>query len=76
MLLLQDIAKYIPRRAENTIKNHWYATNRAKAETRTRTFLWVYGDLIDHKRMLPCRDTLDKAVEVYSQVSLGLGMQG
>lgn len=24
-------------------QNHWYATMRAKADSKTRTFLWTYG---------------------------------
>lgn len=61
-----DIAKFLPRRAENTIKNHWYATNRAKAEVKTRTFLWVYGDMVDKKLLTPCQDTFDKALVQYA----------
>ncbi len=39
-----DIARHLPRRAPNTIKNRFWAALRAKADLR-RTFLWVYSRL-------------------------------
>lgn len=43
-----EITKYLPRRAENTIKNHWFSTNRAKAKNKTNSFLYIYGTLANN----------------------------
>ena len=61
----QDIAKFLPHRSENNIKNHWYAAGRAKADTKHGTFLWVYIDLIDRHNKPPSLETLSMALQQY-----------
>ncbi|GLI59566.1 hypothetical protein VaNZ11_001472 [Volvox africanus] len=63
-----EVAKYLPTRPENTIKNRWYATNRAKAEVKIRTFLWLYSDLVDRQSYPAGPEAIDKARELYRQL--------
>ncbi|GLC37439.1 hypothetical protein PLESTM_000584800 [Pleodorina starrii] len=63
-----EVAKYLPTRPENTIKNRWYATNRAKAEVKIRTFLWLYSDLVDRQSFPAGPEAIDKARDLYRQL--------
>ncbi|KAG2495316.1 hypothetical protein HYH03_006587 [Edaphochlamys debaryana] len=63
-----EVARYLPTRPENTIKNRWYATNRAKAEVKVRTFLWLYADLVDRQGYPAGPDAIEKARVLYRQL--------
>ncbi|GAX76315.1 hypothetical protein CEUSTIGMA_g3761.t1 [Chlamydomonas eustigma] len=64
----QVLAKYLPRRPENTVKNHWSATTRAKGSARMRTLLWIYADLVVHRNNPHSPEMFERACTSYSQL--------
>jgi hypothetical protein len=47
-------------------QNHWYASMRAKADCKTRTFLWVYGSMAGRN---PDPSVLEMAKERYAELA-------
>jgi hypothetical protein len=50
----------------NCFQNHWYASMRAKADCKTRTFLWVYGSMAGRN---PDPSILEMAKERYVELA-------
>lgn len=47
------------------LKNSWNATLRSKAESKTRSFLWVYGKTVLEQEGMTSLDTFNKAVSTF-----------
>ncbi|KAG2440093.1 hypothetical protein HXX76_004207 [Chlamydomonas incerta] len=61
-----DIARFLPGRAENSIKNHYNATLRSKAEAKPPSLLWVYGKQVLANDGCTSLELFDRALKIYA----------
>ncbi|KAG2454847.1 hypothetical protein HYH02_000679 [Chlamydomonas schloesseri] len=61
-----DIARFLPGRAENSIKNHYNATLRSKAEAKPPSLLWVYGKQVLANDGCTSLELFNRALKIYA----------
>ncbi|KAG2491470.1 hypothetical protein HYH03_010255 [Edaphochlamys debaryana] len=64
-----DIGRFLPGRAENSIKNHYNATLRSKAEAKPPSLLWVYGKQVLANGGCTSVETFDRAIQIYQSMT-------
>ncbi|KAF5835427.1 hypothetical protein DUNSADRAFT_7415 [Dunaliella salina] len=65
--LWAEIGQFLPGRSENTIKNKWNATLRAKADTKAHTLLWTYAQTWQAQNKNTSREVFEMAVREFCQ---------